>query len=431
MTTHSPDFDTVLALGASHRYAGGESAVIRVMTGATLTLTSGYVTFDYPGEPRESYTCPLRRGVLPETPPVPPGRHPVHLIVADITDAGGAELGSRVAAVRLVVRDEPALTWDIHDDYPDGWLAGSKKDWFTDSPMGLIDCQACGTFDIIQLFDAIRPYHDRGVARYDFRGVGVDHVMDNTADWFIDQYGTGYLEENGFPSEPVEDAMVFFPTGWAAGRYRTWAGRGADGGLVCLLTDFEVLSENVGPKPAGPALRPAPTASARPPVPAAPPASALDIRAGEAGHLSSPGTAMVEPFGGGTGIRFKIRNVKIDGQNDTVHARGGGRHQLSFDVLHDCPECGNAINQVIVGLAGQDRAQASVWNGMQRSGGGPMAEWVNVSCDIVVPDEPGTYSVRARYAQAYSGKDALGWWKIDRPDGPGPESTIGTIIVRP
>jgi hypothetical protein len=365
----------------------------------------------------------------------------VHLIVADITDGGGAELGSRVAAVRLVVRDKPALTWDVHDDYPDGWLAGSKKDWFTDSPMGLIDCQTCGTFDIVQLFDAIRPYHDRGVASYDFRGVGADHVMDNTADWFIDQYGTGYLEENGFPSEPVKDAMVFFPTGWAAGSYRTWAGRGADGGLVCLLTDFEVLSENVGPKPADPALRPPPTASARPAAPA------LDIRAGEAGHLSSPGTAMVEPFGGGTGIRFKIRNVKIDGQNDTVHARGGGPHQLSFDVLHDCPECGNAVNQVIVGLAGQDRAQAWVWNGKQRSGGslkvvnwgtgvetmaednpGP-AEWVNVSCEIVVPDEPGTYSVRARYAQAYRGKDALGWWKIDRPDGPGPESTIGTIIV--
>jgi hypothetical protein len=23
----------------------------------------------------------------------------------------------------------------------------------------------------------------------------------------------------------------------------------------------------------------------------------------------------------------------------------------------------------------------------------------------------------------------LGWWKVDRPEGPGPESTIGTIIV--
>jgi hypothetical protein len=39
MTAHPPDFDTILAHGAGHRYAGGESAVIRVMTGATLTLT--------------------------------------------------------------------------------------------------------------------------------------------------------------------------------------------------------------------------------------------------------------------------------------------------------------------------------------------------------------------------------------------------------
>ncbi|XKK61563.1 hypothetical protein HFP71_00745 [Streptomyces sp. ARC32] len=43
---------------------------------------------------------------------------------------------------------------------------------------------------------------------------------------------------------------------------------------------------------------------------------------------------------------------------------------MSFDVLHDCSECGNAVNQVIIGLAGQDRAQASVWNGKRRSGGG-------------------------------------------------------------
>ena len=190
--------------------------------------------------------------------------------------------------------------------------------------------------------------------------------------------------------------------------------------------------------------------------------AAMAVRAGEAGQLLSPGTEMVEPYGGGTGFRFKIRNVRIDGQGDTVHVRGGGAHELSFDVLHDCRECGNAVNQVVVGLAGQDRAQASVWNGKQRSGGGlkvvnpgtdveAMAEdnpgpakWVNVSCDIVVPEQPGTYSVRARYAQAYQGRlmtaegrgipqpeyqDVLGWWKVDRPDGPGPESTIGTIIV--
>ena len=165
----------------------------------------------------------------------------------------------------------------------------------------------------------------------------------------------------------------------------------------------------------------------------------MDVRTDKAEHLLSPsteivepyaGTEMVEPYGGGTGFRFKIRNVKIDGQGDTVHVRGGGSHELSLDVLHDCWECGSAINQVIVGLAGEEHAQACVWVGMQRSGDNPwQAEWANVSCAIVVPDEPGTYSVRARYAQAYNGEDALGWWKVDRPDGPGPDSTIGTVIV--
>ncbi|MBQ0847934.1 hypothetical protein J8N05_06865 [Streptomyces sp. BH-SS-21] len=170
----------------------------------------------------------------------------------------------------------------------------------------------------------------------------------------------------------------------------------------------------------------------------------------------TPGTEMVEPS------RFRIRAVRIDGLGAAVRVRGGGAHRVEFEVLHDCSMCGNAINQVIVGLAGEDRAQASVWNGKQRSGGGLKtvnagssvealaednpgpAEWVDVSCEIVVPDEPGTYSVRARYAQAYQGRlmtaegrtvpqpeypDVLGWWKVDRPQGPGPESAIGTIIV--
>ncbi|MFD3997931.1 hypothetical protein [Streptomyces sp. NPDC058548] len=170
----------------------------------------------------------------------------------------------------------------------------------------------------------------------------------------------------------------------------------------------------------------------------------------------TPDAEMVEPS------RFKIRNVKIGGHGNVARVQRGGSYQLGFDLLHDCSGCGNAVNQVIVGLAGQDRAQASVWNGKQRSGGGLRvvnsgthveslgednpgpAEWVCVSCDLVVPDEPGVYSVRARYAQAYQGRlmtvegraiaqpeyqDVLGWWKVNRPEGPGSESAIGTIIV--
>ncbi len=34
-----------------------------------------------------------------------------------------------------------------------------------------------------------------------------------------------------------------------------------------------------------------------------------------------------------------------------MKVQGGGSHRLGFDVLHDCSECGNAVNQVIAGLA--------------------------------------------------------------------------------
>ncbi|GAA1653473.1 hypothetical protein [Actinoplanes couchii] len=157
--------------------------------------------------------------------------------------------------------------------------------------------------------------------------------------------------------------------------------------------------------------------------------------------------------------RFQIRDVRIDGQSDVVKVKQGGVHRVSMDVLHDCGSCGNAVNQVIVGLAGQDKAQVSVWNGKQRSGGGAKrvngavaednpgaAQWVTVEFDITVPADPGAYPIRARYAQAYYGRlltaegraiaqqefpDTLGWWKVDRPNGPDARSTIGYVIVVP
>jgi hypothetical protein len=105
--------------------------------------------------------------------------------------------------------------------------------------MGLTDCQMCGTFYIRELAESAE--HLDGQAD--------SYTAENTDDWFVEAIGSGFLEENGFPSDWTEDAMVMFPTGWTRGYYRTWAGRDAVGALVCLLTDFEVLSENLGPDP--------------------------------------------------------------------------------------------------------------------------------------------------------------------------------------
>lgn len=187
-------------------------------------------------------------------------------------------------------------------------------------------------------------------------------------------------------------------------------------------------------------------------------------------EAAEAGTVFVEPFYCGAqypgredcGIRFKIRRVDIGGQGARHRISQGGQVEVTMEVLHDCGYCGNAVNQVIVGLSSDTRAQASVWNGKQRSGGpvlavnpgtdvvalaednrGP-AQWVTVRYMIEVPNRPGTYDLRTRYAQAYQGnlmteaaraydqpryKDVLDWWQVDRPGGPGVEATIGSIVV--
>jgi hypothetical protein len=105
--------------------------------------------------------------------------------------------------------------------------------------VGLTDCQMCGTFYFRDLYEQATHFGNQADSS----------TANNTDDWFVEAVGSGYLEANGSPSEPVKDAMVMFPTGWTRGYYRTWAGRDVDGHLVCLLTDFEVLSENLGPDP--------------------------------------------------------------------------------------------------------------------------------------------------------------------------------------
>ncbi|HOV13511.1 MAG TPA: hypothetical protein PK771_04440 [Spirochaetota bacterium] len=170
-----------------------------------------------------------------------------------------------------------------------------------------------------------------------------------------------------------------------------------------------------------------------------------------------------EYFGGKEpNIRFKTRNLKIENGDNVFKMKKGGTINVTMEILHDCNDCGGSVNQIIVGLGGEDKAQVSVWNGMNRSGGSVMivnkgtdvqaycednkgaAEWVTVYYSLKIPDKKGVYYIRTRYAQDYQGnlltkegklfnqpvfEKVLGWWKVDRPNGPGPESNIGAVIV--
>ena len=75
----------------------------------------------------------------------------------------------------------------------------------------------------------------------------------------------------------------------------------------------------------------------------------------------------------------------------------GGEFPVSMDILHDCTSCGNAINQVIVGIGGEERAQISVWNGKQRSGGSVMVVNPGTPVQALAEDNPG----RAEWVTVY------------------------------
>jgi hypothetical protein len=169
-----------------------------------------------------------------------------------------------------------------------------------------------------------------------------------------------------------------------------------------------------------------------------------------------------KPKGQDCGIRYQVRNVAINGGGNIFRTKEGGEYNIEMEVLHDCSSCGNAINQIIVGLSTDKDAQVSVWNGKQRSGGNVMvvnsgtevacyvednpnkAQWVKVYFKIYAPDVTGIYYLRTRYSQAYTGNlrttealsynqteysEPLKWWRVDRPKGPTKDSNIGAIIV--
>ncbi len=141
--------------------------------------------------------------------------------------------------------------------------------------------------------------------------------------------------------------------------------------------------------------------------------------------LAGPGPGRVtlhEPFSDKG--RFTLRGLTLQGEGNVLNLERGGRISAQVELAHHCPGCGGAVNQIIVGLAGEPRAQACVYNGGGMSGG-----WQRANFTLEIPDAPGLYEIRARYAQATHCGAAMDWWRVDRPQGPGGDATIGVVFV--
>ena len=163
--------------------------------------------------------------LVPHTTPfvdaVTPGRYPLRAWVA-VLHKDGSECGRRIAALQLVVADEPAAFW----------------------AMALLPDQ-----DVASLGD--EDFFGYGV------GAGTGTLADQVAIEALSEWGYERVDEvfipAQIPDDPIEAVIAAIVeertaanvyvvgSGWGDGVYATYVGRTGDGQIASFVTDFRVV----------------------------------------------------------------------------------------------------------------------------------------------------------------------------------------------
>lgn len=210
MPPEPPDFDRWFTAGAGASRNGARFALYQDL--GWLWLPSGRLLAVQP------VTVPdPDRYAFVQT--VPVGRYPVSLLIADDLSSGDVEPLEYVAAARLVVRDEPAATWELavpsgrdHGEGAYGFAVDGGQACFTDA-------QTMLTLDDLEIPDT--------------DGESWSEVL--SMDISGSRASLATLTDPGQDEEPV---VVGFSTGDGDGRYPTWVGRTSHGDISCFVTDF-------------------------------------------------------------------------------------------------------------------------------------------------------------------------------------------------
>jgi hypothetical protein len=140
MPLPAPDFERLFAPGTRHTLSGGGTVTIRLRTGTELSLPSGRVVA---GEPFMFGGAEHSSGFVQR---VSPGRYPLVLILGVFgEDPDAPDAHATIAAARLVIRDEPVLSWEMAV-YEGQDPAGLGEDEFFGYPVdggtgGFVDAQ--------------------------------------------------------------------------------------------------------------------------------------------------------------------------------------------------------------------------------------------------------------------------------------------------
>lgn len=152
-------------------------------------------------------------------------------------------------------------------------------------------------------------------------------------------------------------------------------------------------------------------------------------------------THPVTPGGGGTApaeplvihdpysqaAHFVVRHLRLGGQGPMAHVQPGATVHATLEINEHCTHCPTPHNHILVGFQGQQMAAACAWSGLRESGG-----WRTGNFSLIAPMRPGVYPIRVRPAstsQAACDDATLSYWTRDLPGGPGPDATIGVIVV--
>jgi hypothetical protein len=219
MSLPAPDFERLFAPGSRHTLPGGDVVTVRLWQEFSLWLPSGRVVA---GEPFSfgAYDSGFVQRV-------PPGRYPLVLVLAVSDARGHLRARERVAAARLVIRNEPVVSWEMAV-YEGQDVSELGDDEFFGYP---VDGGTSGFVDAANIAPLCMDddYHDRLMTLIETGG------SDFAAGTLTDDEGKPFL--------------VMFSSGAGDGYYPTWVGRTADGEVACFLTDFFILEDDEKDEP--------------------------------------------------------------------------------------------------------------------------------------------------------------------------------------